>query len=425
MKFIGDLHIHSHFSLATSKQLTPEYLDMWGKIKGIKVIGTGDFTHPGWIKELKEKIEPAEQGLYKLKKDYIVDSPIPRFNSMEYDTRFLLSAEISSIYKKNGKVRKIHSVVLAQDFETVEKIQQSLINIGGNITSDGRPILGLDAKKLLEMCLEASEDIFFIPAHIWTPWFSVLGSKSGFDTIEECFEDLTPHISAIETGLSTNAPMNWMCSFLDDFTLLSNSDAHSPEKLGRNANIFNTDLSYNNICNAIKSGSPDKFLGTIDMYPQEGKYYYDGHRKCGVLLNPMETLHNNGLCPKCNRNVTVGVMNRIVQLSDREDLSNRKNRLPYHSIIPLKEIISEIVGVGPNSKTVTRQYNDIVNSLGTESEILLNLPIEEINNRAGEILAEAIQRMREQKVIISEGFDGQFGTIKVFQNGELKNRKLS
>src|SRR6056297_1605636 len=326
MKLITDLHIHSHYSLATSKQLAPEYLDLWGKMKGLQAIATGDFTHPGWIEELRKKIEPAEEGLFKLKKEYEIEPAIHRFRSAQYFTRFILSAEISSIYKKNGKVRKIHSVVLAPDFETIHKIQQKLINIGGNITSDGRPILGLDAKDLLELCLDASENIFFIPAHIWTPWFSVLGAKSGFDSIEECSEDLTPPISAIETGLSTNAPMNWMCSFLDKYTLLSNSDAHSPGKLGRNANIMDCDLSYDGIIQAITDKNSNQFLGTIDMYPQEGKYHYDGHRKCGVRYDPVETLQHHGLCEKCGRKITVGVMNRIVQLSDRENLQERPNR---------------------------------------------------------------------------------------------------
>ena len=331
--------------------------------------------------------------------------------------------KLVAFIKKNGKVRKVHSVVLAPNFETVEKIQHKLVNIGGNITSDGRPILGLDAKDLLEICLESSEKIFFIPAHIWTPWFSVLGAKSGFDSIEECFEDLTPYIHAVETGLSTNAPMNWMCSFLDDFTLISNSDAHSPEKLGRNANIMECELSYNGIIKTMKKDKENKFLGTIDMYPQEGKYHYDGHRKCGIIYDPVKTLEHNGLCEICGKKITVGVMNRIVQLSDRENLEARPNRLPFHSIIPLKEMLSEILGVGPNSKSVTRKYNDTLFNFGSELDILLNIPTETIA-KTDTILSEAIDRMRKKQVIIKEGFDGEFGVIKVFADGELdKNNK--
>ena len=340
MKFIGDLHIHSHYSLATSKKLEPEYLEYWGRVKGIKVIGTGDFTHPGWIKELKEKLVPAEDGLFKLKDGYKIEQKGMLPKAPDSEIRFMLTAEISNIYKRGEKTRKIHNVVFAPNFDAVEKIQQSLINIGGNITSDGRPILGLDARDLLEIVMEASEDCFFVPAHIWTPWFSALGDKSGFNSIKECYRDLADHIYAVETGLSTDAPMHWMCSFLDDYTLISNSDAHSPQKLGRNANLFDTDLSYSSICQAIASGDPDKFLGTIDLYPQEGKYHYDGHRKCGIRWNPVETLKHNKICPKCGKPVTIGVMNRVVELSDRTDLEERPNRLPFHSIIPLKEILS-------------------------------------------------------------------------------------
>ncbi len=426
MKFIADLHIHSHFSIATSKQLIPEYLDYWARLKGITVIGTGDFTHPGWIKELKEKLEPAEQGLFKLKKEYILPN-LQNFKNLGSfegkQIRFILTSEISSIYKKNGKVRKVHNVIFAPDFETVEKIQQSLINIGGNITSDGRPIMGLDSKNLLEIALNASENIFFIPAHIWTPWFSVLGDKSGFDSIEECYEDLTKYIYALETGLSSDPPMNWICSFLDKFTLVSNSDAHSPEKLGRNANIFNTELSYNSIVNALKTGNPEQCHGTIDLFPQEGKYHYDGHRKCGILWNPVETLQHKGICSECGKKVTVGVMNRVVQLSDREDFRERKNRLPFYSIIPLKEILSEIQGIGPNSKKIDKIYHSVLNKIGPELDILLNKPIEEIKKNGNDILAEAIRRMRNGEIYIKEGFDGEFGVIKVFQDDDIKALK--
>ncbi|MCK4311180.1 MAG: UvrD-helicase domain-containing protein, partial [Candidatus Cloacimonetes bacterium] len=428
MKFIADFHIHSHFSIATSKQLVPEYLDYWAKLKGITVVGTGDFTHPGWIKELKEKLEPAELSLFKLKKEFILPNLPPEsfrdqnLGSFEKkQVRFLLTSEISNIYKKAGKVRKVHNVIFAPDFETAEKIQQSLVNIGGNITSDGRPILGLDSKDLLEIALNSSENILFVPAHIWTPWFSVLGDKSGFDSIEECFEDLSEHIYVVETGLSSDPPMNWICSFLDKYTLISNSDAHSPEKLGRNANIFNTDLSYNSIVNALKSGNPEQCLGTIDLFPQEGKYHYDGHRKCGILWDPVETLKHNRICAECGKKVTVGVMNRVVQLSDREDFKERRNRLPFYSIIPLKEILSEISGVGPNSKKIDKEYYSLLKNIGSELDILLNIPIDEIKNKGTEILSEAIKRMRNGEIYIKEGFDGEFGVIKVFQKGEIQS----
>ncbi len=417
MKFIADLHIHSHFSMATSKKLTPEHLDYWAKLKGIKVVGTGDFSHPGWTAELKEKIEPAEPGLFKLKDEFKIKSPVPESNTNA--PRFLLSAEISNIYKKNGKVRKIHNVILAPNFEVVDKIQQKLSHMNFNITSDGRPILGLDAKHLLEMCLEISDKFFFIPAHIWTPWFSALGSKSGFNSIEECFEDLSKHIYALETGLSTDPALNWMCSFLDRYTLISNSDAHSPEKLGRNANLFDTDVNYYSITEALKT-SDERFSGTFDMFPQEGKYHYDGHRKCKVCWDPVQTMKHHSICPVCGKKVTVGVVNRIVELSDRVNIEERPNRKPFYSIIPLSEILAEIEGVGEKSQKVKKQYEQLIAKAGSEFNILHFLPVEQLKEMGGEVLSEAIQRMRNHQIIIKEGFDGEYGEIKVFHPDESK-----
>src|SRR6056297_3163842 len=419
MDFIADLHIHSHFSMATSKQLRPEYLDYWARNKGIKVVGTGDFSHPGWLREMKEKLEPAEPGLFKVKEAFKLDNPVEE--TSKNAVRFLLTAEISNIYKKNGQVRKIHSVLLAPDFETVEKIQQKLSSMNFNITSDGRPILGLDVRDLLEITLETNENNFFIPAHIWTPWFSVFGSKSGFDAMEECFGDLTSHIHAVETGLSTDPPLNWMCSFLDRFTLVSNSDAHSPEKLGRNANLFQTEPTYRAMVEAMKTGDPQKFGGTFDMFPQEGKYHYDGHRKCGIQWLPLETSQHQGICPVCGKKITVGVVNRIVRLSDREEVTQRKNRLPYYSIIPLKEILSEIEGVGEKSKKITRQYEQLIRKAGSEFNLLQYMPVDQVRSIGGEVLAEAIRRMRNNEVIIREGFDGEYGQIKVFQPDEIRH----
>lgn len=415
MRFMADFHIHSHFSIATSKQLIPEYLDFWARVKGLSVVGSGDFTHPGWLKELKEKLIPAEQGLFKLKDElkikasYAPDTPV----------RFMLTAEISNIYKKYGRVRKVHNVIFAPDFVTVEKIQFRLASIG-NITSDGRPILGMDSRDLLKIALECNEQIFFVPAHIWTPWFSALGSKSGFDSIDECYDDLAPHIFAVETGLSTDPPMNWMCSFLDKYTLLSNSDAHSPEKLGRNANIFDTQLSYDSIIEAIKSADKENFLGTIDLYPQEGKYHFDGHRKCNVCWNPAQTLKNNGICPVCGKKVTVGVLNRIAMLADREDVNKRPRRRLFRHIIPLKEMLAEISGRGENTKQVTQAYNTLIQKAGSEFNILLNLPLEELSRLINPTLLEAVSRMRTGDVHIKHGFDGEYGRISVFAPGEDK-----
>jgi len=308
MKLIADFHIHSHYSRATSKQLTPEYLELFGRKKGINVIGTGDFTHPGWLDELQQKLQPAEQGLFKLKEEFRLKEVAPKGV-----VRFMLTSEISNIYKKHDKTRKVHNVICAPDFQTVHKINHKLESIGGNLKSDGRPILGLDSRDLLEIALEANEHIFFIPAHIWTPWFSALGAKSGFDSIHECYDDLTKYIHAVETGLSTDPAMNWMISELDQFTLLSNSDAHSPDKLGRNANWFDTELNYDDIIEAMRNGGNKGFKGTIDMFPQEGKYHYAGHRKCKVCLNPVEVIEAGGICPVCGKKVTEGVMNRVAK----------------------------------------------------------------------------------------------------------------
>jgi DNA helicase-2/ATP-dependent DNA helicase PcrA len=421
MKFIGDFHIHSHFSLATSKELRPDFLDYWAGLKGIKVAGTGDFTHPGWLKELKEQLEPAEEGLFRLKQGNKKNTGL----SVEGETRFLLTAEISNIYKKKGKVRKVHNVVFAPSFKVVETIQNKLAALGFNITSDGRPIIGMDSRDLLELCIDASEDIFFVPAHIWTPWFSVLGSKSGFDSVIECFEDLSTYISAVEMGLSTDPPMNWMCSFLDKYTLIANSDAHSPEKLGRNANILDTDLSYRGITDAIKSGNKDKFLGTVDFFPQEGKYHFDGHRKCGIRWSPLDTIQHDEICPVCGKRITVGVMNRIAQLADRDDIMERPNRHPFHSLIPLKEILSEIEGVSPDSGKVDQHYKQLVYKAGSEFNILLNYDIDQVKAIGGELLCEAVRRMRDREVYIKEGFDGEYGVIRVFKEGEAKSMSLS
>jgi DNA helicase-2/ATP-dependent DNA helicase PcrA len=418
MKFIADFHIHSHYSIATSKNLNPEHLDYWAKIKGVTIVGTGDFTHPGWLAELKEKLEPAEQGLYKLKNGYKIDSPFDILEPSEI--RFILTAEISTIYKKKDKIRKVHHLIFAPDFETAENIQVRLSQVG-NIHSDGRPILGLDSRNLLEIALEANENILFIPAHIWTPWFSVLGDKSGFDSIAECYDDLVDYIYAIETGLSSDPPMNWICSFLDNYTIISNSDAHSPEKLGREANIFNTEISYHSITEAIKKRDVRRFLGTIEFFPQEGKYHHDGHRKCKVNWDPSETKKNEGICPVCGKKVTVGVMNRVMQLSDRKEGNAGSNCLPFYSIIPLKEILSEILSVSQDSNKVKQVYNSLIKQAGSEFNILLYLTIDEIKKYGNGILAEAIQRMRDNKVYIEEGFDGEYGRIKVFLENEQKD----
>ena len=409
MRFIADLHIHSKYSRATSKQMSPESLWKWAQLKGISVIGTGDFTHPQWLEELNEKLEPAGNGLFTLKKDLRTDD-VP--DMCKADVSFLLTAEISSIYSKNGKTRKVHSLIFVPDFSDAEKINAALSKIG-NLKSDGRPILGLDAKELLKIVKDVSPDAMYVPAHAWTPHFSVFGAVSGFDSLEECYEDLTPHINAIETGLSSDPQMNRRLSALDNITLISNSDAHSPAKIGREANVFDTDISYGSIIDSIKTGKG--FTGTIEFFPEEGKYHYDGHRACNVNLSPKETIKNNYLCPVCGRKVTVGVMHRVELLADRDDDFRPEGVPGYHSIIPLPEIVSETLKVGVNSKTVNRAYMGLLEKLGNEFDILMKTPLNDIERAGSPMISEAVSRMRTGNVNISPGFDGEFGKIKIFE----------
>ena len=310
---IADLHIHSRYSRATSRDCTPEYLDLWARRKGISLLGSGDFTHPQWREELAEKLIPAEEGLYILKEEFRIKDGAAE---ERYKPRFVISGEISSIYKKNGKVRKVHNVILLPGLEEAEVLARKLETIG-NIHSDGRPILGLDSRDLLEITLELCPSAVFVPAHIWTPHFSMFGAFSGFDTIEECFEDLTPYIRAFETGLSSDPPMNWRLSALDRLQMISNSDAHSPAKLGREANLLDIDMSYEGLYGAVQEGKG--LAGTIEFFPEEGKYHYDGHRKCHLCLSPKEAEQYQGKCPVCGKKLTMGVSHRIGQLADRKE----------------------------------------------------------------------------------------------------------
>jgi uncharacterized protein (TIGR00375 family) len=417
MKFIADLHVHSKYSRATAKNLDLENLYIAAQLKGITVVGTGDFTYPAWFAEICEKLVPAEAGLFKLKDDIAkaCDEKVPV--SCREPVRFILSSEISNIYKKKDKTRKNHNLVIMPDLEVAEKFSAKLDRIG-NIKSDGRPILGLDARNLLEVLLDTSAEAFLIPAHIWTPWFSVLGSKSGFNSIEECFEDLTPYIFAAETGLSSDPPMNWRVSSLDGLTLVSNSDAHSPRNLGREANLLNSRLSFNGIKTAIKSGDPDAFLGTFEFYPQEGKYHLDGHRNCKIRLEPQETANYDGKCPVCGKSLTLGVLNRVEELADRNHGLTPPAHHSYYSIIPLAEILSDILQVGVTSKKVQKSYQKSIRILGNEFSILHALETDTIDGAGIPLLAEAIRRVRKKEVDIKAGYDGEYGRIKIFNSHE-------
>jgi len=403
VKFIADFHIHSKYSRATSKDMDLENLDKWARIKGIKVLGSGDFTHPEWLKNLKEKLKPAESGLYKL----------------NGNTRFILTSEISCIYSKGGRVRKIHIIIFSPSFEICEKINSHL-GWTGNLKADGRPILGLDAKELAKIVLNISKDCLIVLAHAWTPWFSIFGSKSGFNSIEECFGDYSKYIYAIETGLSSNPLMNWRVSALDKIALISNSDAHSPQKIGREANVFDTELSYSGIIEAIKSKNPEKFLYTIEFFPEEGKYHFDGHRVCNIRLSPQESRKYNNICPNCGKPLTLGVLNRVEELADRPGGFKPVRAIPFKSLIPLGEVIAEALGQTVATKQVAAEYQNLIKKLGSEFEVLLNTSQENLEAATLPEIAEAILRVRRGKVQIEPGYDGVFGKIRIFSKAEQK-----
>ncbi|MBU4421791.1 endonuclease Q family protein [Candidatus Parcubacteria bacterium] len=425
MQYIADLHIHSKYSRACSKSLTPENIAKWCEKKGIDIVSTADFTHPGWYRELQENLEPAERGLYKLK-------------GSENATRFLVSTEISCIYKKGGKCRRIHLCLWMPSLETAKKFTKVLISKGCNVSSDGRPILGIDSEEILKIAMEITPDSMVIPAHAWTPWFAVFGSMSGFDSLEEAFGENAKYIYAIETGLSSDPAMNWRLSQLDDIILISNSDAHSLEKLGREANVFEfkTRPDYYEIVNTIKHKDREKFLHTIEFFPEEGKYHFDGHRNCKIFLDPEETKKNSYLCPKCKRPLTIGVTHRIETLADRpsftkvsdgkkkEDVDKIKEKfVSYKSIIPLQEIIAECFGQGVKTKKVVSLYEKLISECGSEFNILLDKNINEIKKCAGEIVGEAVDRVRKGNIFIRPGYDGEFGDIKIFNSDEREKIK--
>ncbi len=417
--YIADLHIHSRFSRATSRDGDAPHLDFWARRKGIQLIGTGDFTHPAWRAELKEQLVPAEEGLYTLRQELCLPG------CMETQSpRFVVTGEISSIYKKDGKTRKVHNVIILPSLEAADELSARLEAVG-NIHSDGRPILGLDSRDLLELTLEVCPDAEFIPAHIWTPHFSMFGAFSGFDSIEECFGDLTPHIHAAETGLSSDPPMNWRVSQLDGLTLVSHSDAHSPSKLGREADLFDTGLSYPDMVAAIRTGSG--FAGTIEFFPEEGKYHLDGHRSCGICLTPAEAAKIDNRCPVCGKKLTIGVEHRVEELADRPSGFRPECAKPYESLVPLPEVIAACIGSSASSKKTLAQYEELLSVLGPEFYILREAPAEDIERAAGPCVAEGIRRLRAGRVMRRAGFDGEYGVISLLTPSEIEqlNGQLS
>ncbi len=413
MKLVADLHLHSHYSRATSRDLTLEHLWKWAQLKGVQVVATGDVAHPGWLAEVQDKLDPAEEGLFRLKPEWeaAVADQVPV--SCRGTVRFLIGGEISNIYKKYDRTRKVHNIVFSPSFQATANLQAELDKIG-NIRSDGRPILGLDSRDLLEIVLTNDDRCHLIPAHIWTPWFSILGSRSGFDSVEECFADLTPHIFAVETGLSSDPPMNWRVSWLDRYTLISSSDAHSPPKLAREATVFDTDLSYDALFGALAGGDAAGYRGTIEFFPEEGKYHLDGHRKCGVCWQPETTIAHAGRCTACGKPVTVGVYHRMEELADRPRGARPDAAGPFASLVPLPEALSEMMGVGPGSKRVQAEYHRLLRRLGPELTILQDLPLEDIAAAGDALLVEGIRRMRAGEVRTRSGYDGEYGVISLF-----------
>ncbi len=405
MAFIADFHIHSKYSRATAKDMDIPHLDKMARIKGIDLVGTGDFTHPLWLNELKEALSPEEDGLY-------------RFS----DTLFILTAEVSNIFYKDRATRKIHNVIFAPSFEAVEKINKKLARFG-DLYSDGRPILKMEAMNLVEVVLGASEEAFVVPAHIWTPWFSLFGANSGFDSIEECFGEYTRYIYALETGLSSDPEMNWRVSSLDKFTLISNSDAHSPSRLGREANVFSHRIGYKDIKEVLREGDGKRFLYTIEFFPQEGKYHYDGHRQCGISLSPKESRNYKNLCPKCGQKLTIGVMHRVETLADRKEGYCSPQGIPFKHLVPLAEIIAEALGQGVDTKAVQERYRAVTQRLGGELKVLLEIPKEELFRSIPSKIAEGIMRVREGKVEIKCGYDGVYGEVSIFGKEEKEEEK--
>jgi uncharacterized protein (TIGR00375 family) len=404
MRFIADFHIHSKYSRATSKEMEVETLAGWAKKKGIALLGTGDYTHPTYFAELKSKLEPCGNGLLRLKKG-------------GQGISYILTTEVSNIYTQDGKVRRIHTLIFAPSFEVVEAIRSKLGNLG-KLSSDGRPIFTFAAKELVKMVLDISPECLVVPAHAWTPWFSIFGANSGFDSIEECFGEMSRYICAIETGLSSDPEMNWRVSALDRITLLSNSDAHSPSRLGREANVFDCELDYKTIVEAIRKKDRKRLLFTIEFFPEEGKYHYDGHRDCKVIFSPSETRANQYLCPNCHKKLTVGVMHRVAELADRPEGFIPKNAIPSIHLIPLEEIIAEATGYRVGTKSVEAEYDRLVERGNSEFRVLLDAAPDELASFVSPKILQGIIRMRQGKVSIIPGHDGVYGKITLFPEGK-------
>lgn len=402
MEFVADFHVHSKYSRATSRDMDVAHIAEWAKLKGIHLMGTGDFTHHLWLEELKNTLEPTGKGLFA-----------------HQGIHYILSAEISSIYSKNNRTYRIHNLILAPSFKTVDAINRALGAVG-NLASDGRPILGLDASELARIIFDIDENCMLIPGHIWTPWFSLFGSMSGFNRIEDCFEESTSNIFALETGLSSDPAMNWRLSALDRFSLVSNSDSHSPSKIGREANVFDCEMDYMAIRDALRSKDKKRFLYTIEFFPEEGKYHYDGHRLCGIRCSPEESQKTGNRCPVCKKPLTIGVLNRVTQLADRKAGVVPENAIPFKNLVPLDEIIADVKKLSKTSLTVEKEYRAILSRFGTELDILLKVPQEDLRRLINPKVAEGIARVRAGRVALEPGYDGEYGKVSIFAGDNEK-----
>lgn len=409
MRIIADFHVHSKYSRATSRDMDVENMAKWAKLKGINLLGTGDFTHPTYFAELMGKLKPEGNGLFSLKKG-------------DQSVKFMLTGEVSNIFSSGGKLRKIHCIIFLPSFEAAGKLN-SLLSRMGKIGSDGRPVFGFPVKDLVKMVYDISPDAMIIPAHVWTPWFSLFGSFSGFDSIEEAFEDQADLIRVIETGLSSDPQMNWRLSALDNITLISNSDAHSPSRIGREANVFNCPLTYRDIVESLKTKSRDRFLFTIEFFPQEGKYHFDGHRNCGISFSPDESKKHNNRCPVCKSLLTIGVMHRVEELADRPEGYVPEGAIPAKHLIPLEEIIADALGVGVGTERVEKEYRKIVSQCGSEFNILLNLTPEELSKLLPQKIYSGVMKVRQGSVKIIPGYDGVYGKVSIAWDEEVEHGK--
>lgn len=410
MHYWADLHVHSRYAMAASKEITPEQLVFWARRKGLTLIGTGDLTHPGWRDELRTKLEEAEEGLWRLKPS--CELPPGSDLPMAPTVRFVLAGEVSTVYKKAGKTRKVHHLILLPHFEAAERLAGRLERYG-NLHSDGRPTLGLDSRDLLAITLEVAPAAVLIPAHIWTPHYSVFGMKTGFNSLEECYGDLTAEIHAVETGLSSDPAMNRRLRILDDYALVSNSDAHSPAKLAREATRFETELSFSGLRRALRRPFPG-LMGTVEFFPEEGKYHWDGHRACGVRWSPQQTMAAGERCPVCGRRVTVGVLHRVAVLADRAEEGQPPAARPAERLLSLSKIIAEAEQAGEGTKKVQRLYDRMLATHGPELSILREVPLEDLAETAGVRVAEGVRRVRLGLFKVTPGYDGVYGTVEIY-----------